>query len=73
MVTRRAGEIYRQLGLLERMEAGWLRCPANFLSVWMRDGLAGELLGATPFADDDKRFSPANPFAAPNPPQKRCY
>lgn len=66
-VTRRTAEIYRQLGLLEAMQAGGLQQPADFVSVWLRDGLAGELLGAAPLAPEDGRFSPCQSFHCPQP------
>ena len=66
-VTRRTGEIYRQLGLFEKMREGGLRRPADFVSVWTRGGIAGELLGTTPFAPEDDSFSPCHPFHCPQP------
>jgi len=66
-VTRRTGEIYRQLGLLDKMLAGGLRQPADFVSIWARGGMAGELLGASPFAPENTRFSPCHPFHCPQP------
>ena len=66
-VTRRTAEIYRQLGLLEAMQTGGLRLPADHVSVWLRGGLAGELLGVAPFAPEDGRFSPCHPFHCPQP------
>jgi hypothetical protein len=66
-VTRRTAEIYRQLGLLEAMQTGGLRLPADHVSVWLRGGLAGELLGVAPFAPEDERFSPCHPFHCPQP------
>lgn len=64
-ITRRTAEIYRQLGLLEAMRAGAMARPADYLSLWSRDGLTGELLGGVPFAAEREAFSPCHPFHCP--------
>ncbi len=66
-VTRRTAEIYRQLGLLDKMLEGGLRNPCDAVSTWSRGGLAGELLGSAPMLADDLRFSPCTHFHCAQP------
>ena len=66
-VTRRTAEIYRQLGLLEKMLEGGLRHPCEAVSTWSRGGLVGELLGSAPMVEDDTRFSPCTHFHCSQP------
>ena len=66
-VTRRTAEIYRQLGLLEKMQEGGLRHPCQAVSTWSRGGLVGELLGSAPLLEDDPRFSPCGRFHCAQP------
>jgi putative polyketide hydroxylase len=66
-VTRRTAEIYRQVGLLEKMLVGGLRHPCEAVSTWSRGGLSGELLGSAPMLKDDLRFSPCSHFHCAQP------
>jgi putative polyketide hydroxylase len=66
-VTRRTAEIYRQLGLLEPMQAGGLALQCDAVSTWTRGGLAGELLGSAAPEEDDLRFSPCTRFHCAQP------
>ena len=66
-VTRRTAEIYRQLGLLEKMQSGGLKSPCDAVATWSRNGLVGELLGSAPLEADDLQFSPCARFHCPQP------
>lgn len=66
-VTRRTAEIYRQLGLVEKMQEGALKRPCDAIATWSRNGLAGELLGSAPLLEEDYRFSPCSRFHCAQP------
>ena len=56
-VSRRSAEIYRQLGLTERMAEGSLSFDGHWLAIWSRT-LVGEELGRTPIAGLHNEFTP---------------
>jgi len=65
-VTRRTGEIFRQLGLYERLCGANITSPDHALNNWSR-GLAGELLGRTPLVEDGEAFTPCKRIHCPQP------
>lgn len=56
-VSRRSAEIYRQLGLTDRLQSGSLSLEGRALAIWSRT-LVGEELGRTPFAGLHSEFTP---------------
>jgi putative polyketide hydroxylase len=56
-VSRRTAEIYRQLGLAERMREGSLSLEDRALAIWSRT-LVGEELGRTPLAGLHSELTP---------------
>ncbi|WP_309398549.1 FAD-dependent monooxygenase [Cerasicoccus maritimus] len=66
-IMRRTGEIYRQLGLYERMRAADLTAKEpHDLTIWSK-GLTGEILGRTPHVEDADAVTPCVRFHAPQP------
>jgi len=65
-VTRRTGEIYRQLGIYDRMRAADVTDSDYSLSVWAK-GLAGDVLGKTPIVEDAGAVTPCVRFHCPQP------
>ena len=66
-VMRRTSEIFRQLGLLDRIIAGGLKTHPDALSVWFRGSLGGEELGRAPMSSDNPGISPCVRFHCPQP------
>jgi 2-polyprenyl-6-methoxyphenol hydroxylase-like FAD-dependent oxidoreductase len=56
-ISRRTSEIFRQLGLLERLTDGSLQDEGRFLAIWAKS-LVGEELGRVSFALISEEFSP---------------
>ncbi len=65
-ITRRTGEIYRQLGLHEQMQAGDFKEPVDALSIWSK-GLAGEILGTVRVPPDPPGLTPCQRSHCPQP------
>ncbi|MEO0795151.1 MAG: FAD-dependent monooxygenase [Verrucomicrobiota bacterium] len=65
-ISRRTGEIFRQLGLYERMLAADVSGPDYALSIWSK-GLNGEILGETPIVHAPDSVSPCKRFHCPQP------
>lgn len=65
-ITRRTGEIYRQLGLYDRMCAADVFSPGCELSIWAKS-LVGEELGRTPLRRVGTAYSPCRRFHCPQP------
>jgi len=70
-VSRRTAEIYRSLGLLNRMmEPEHSRGPVSDLSVWCR-GLNGRSFGRTPLTPPVPEITPCGVFSCPQPHTER--
>lgn len=70
-VSRRTAEIYRSLGLLDRMlEPERERGPVSSLSLWCR-GLNGDAFGRTPIPPPVPEISPCESFTCPQPHAER--
>lgn len=66
-ITRRTGEIYRQLGIYDRMRAADLtRKEKHDLMIWSK-GLSGEVLGRTPLVEEAAALTPCVRFHCPQP------
>lgn len=65
-VTRRTGELYRQLGILSQMESADLKGGYDALSVWSR-GFDGEIWGKVPLTDQRTPHTPCHRFHCPQP------
>lgn len=66
-IMRRTGEIYRQLGLYERMRAADLTSrEPHELTIWAK-GLSGEILGRVPHIEDAGDVTPCVRFHCPQP------
>lgn len=63
-VSRRSAEIYRQLGLLDRIREGSLNPEGHWLAFWAHT-LAGEELGHTPLAALHSEFTPCTSLHCP--------
>lgn len=63
-VSRRSAEIYRQLGLSERMQEGSLSFDEQWLAIWSRT-LVGEELGRTPLVAARSEFTPCHSAHCP--------
>lgn len=63
-IARRTAEIYRTLGILDRMVAGGTHLPGESLMVWAKS-LAGEEFGRAPITGEHTPFSPCHPFHCP--------
>lgn len=63
-VSRRSAEIYRQLGLSERMQEGSLSFDERWLAIWSRT-LVGEELGRTPLVAAHSEFTPCHSAHCP--------
>lgn len=63
-VSRRTAEIYRQLGLLDKMARGSLSSENRFLSFWAKS-LVGEELGRVPLAEHHSPLTPCQALHCP--------
>jgi putative polyketide hydroxylase len=63
-VSRRSAEIYRQLGLSDRMREGSLSVDGHWLAIWSRT-LVGEELGRTPITGHRSPFTPCESSHCP--------
>lgn len=63
-ITRRTAEIFRQCGLLDRMEEADFSTPETQLIIWAQ-ALAGEELGRAPRPPAEVEWSPSRPFHSP--------
>ncbi|WOO40697.1 FAD-dependent monooxygenase [Rubellicoccus peritrichatus] len=63
-VTRRTGEIFRQLGLHKELMSEDLH--TDELSIWSR-GFTGEVLGRVPFVDNVSNYTPCRRIHCPQP------
>lgn len=66
-VMRRTNEIFRQMGLLERVAAGAMKSHPDALSVWFRGSLGAQELGRALMSEDDPALSPCTRFHCPQP------
>ncbi|WP_309381432.1 FAD-dependent monooxygenase [Cerasicoccus frondis] len=66
-IMRRTGEIYRQLGLYDRMRAADLTAKSpHDLMIWSKS-LTGEILGRVPVTENAEAVTPCVRFHAPQP------
>ncbi|GHB90336.1 FAD-dependent monooxygenase [Cerasicoccus arenae] len=66
-IMRRTGEIYRQLGLYDRMRAADVSAHGDYdLTVWSK-GLSGQILGRTPIVEGAEVYTPCVRFHCPQP------
>jgi len=65
-LTRRTGEIFRQLGIDERMRAADVTSADYALTVWSRS-LSGEILGVIPMVEDSRGTTPCARTHCPQP------
>lgn len=63
-VSRRSAEIYRQLGLTDRMREGALSSDGRWLSLWAHT-LVGEELGRVPLVAHRSEFTPCETLHCP--------
>jgi putative polyketide hydroxylase len=63
-ITRRTAEIFRELGLLERMRSEDFSDASTQFMIWAKS-LAGEELGHAPLPPADSPLSPCAPFHSP--------
>jgi putative polyketide hydroxylase len=63
-ISRRTAEIFRQIGLHERLEAGSLSLENRHLAVWSKT-LVGEELGRVPFTDLHSPLTPCTGMHSP--------
>ncbi|MDX2079915.1 MAG: FAD-dependent monooxygenase [Terrimicrobiaceae bacterium] len=63
-ITRRSAEIFRQLGLLDRMQEADFSTAETQLMIWAK-ALVGEELGRAPLPAADVDWSPCRPFHSP--------
>lgn len=66
-VSRRTGEIYRQLGLLEAMQVQDTSRSADCLSIWSEALTGGEEWGRVPMPPRVPHLTPCEPFHCPQP------
>jgi len=64
--TRRTAEIYRQLGVLDRMREKDLPSEIETVQIWLRS-FAGEELGRSPLVEVDKALTPCGRIHCPQP------
>lgn len=63
-ITRRTAEIFRELGLLDRMRSEDFSDASTQFMIWAKS-LAGEELGRAPLPPADSPLSPCAPFHSP--------
>jgi len=63
-ITRRTAEIFRELGLLDRMRTEDFSTPETQLIIWAKS-LVGEELGRAPRFPTESKLSPCAPFHSP--------
>jgi putative polyketide hydroxylase len=63
-ISRRSAEIYRQLGLTDRMREGSLVFDEQWLAIWSRT-LVGEELGRTPLTASHSELTPCHSAHCP--------
>jgi|SRR5215469_5617655 len=63
-VSRRTSEIYRQLGLIDRITEGSLSRGDRSLAIWSRT-LVGEELGRVPYTQEFSEFTPCTGLHCP--------
>ncbi|MFP4357160.1 MAG: FAD-dependent monooxygenase [Puniceicoccaceae bacterium] len=65
-VTRRTAEIYRQLGILDRMREKDLPSGIHAVQIWLRS-FAGEEFGRSPLVEVDESLTPCGRIHCPQP------
>lgn len=66
-IMRRTNEIFRQLGLLQAVQAGGMKRHPDALSIWLRGSMTGEELGRSAMPEDDTLYSPCFKMHCPQP------